>query len=105
MPRPRPPYLQRQVTQHGKTVWYVRIGKGPRVRLRAQFGTADFNAEYQAAISGTLRPKKGAPTTGTLAWLVSRYREVGAWTSLSLATRKQRENIFKRVLDSAGDKP
>ena len=104
MPRPRPPHLQRQVTQHGKTVWYVRIGKGPRVRLRAQFGTAEFNAEYQAAISGTLRPNKGAPTTGTLAWLVSRYREVGAWTSLSLATRKQRENIFKRVLDSAGDK-
>jgi integrase len=105
MPRPRPPHLQRQVTQHGKAVWYVRIGKGPRIRIRADFGTPEFDAEYQAAISGTPRPKKGAPATGTLAWLVARYREVSEWTSLSPATRKQRENILVNVLETAGDKP
>jgi integrase len=105
MPRPRPPHLQRQVTQHGKAVWYVRIGKGPRIRIRAEFGTPEFDAEYQAAVSKTPRPKKGAPATGTLAWLVARYREVGAWNNLSLATRKQRENIFKHVIETAGDKP
>jgi integrase len=105
MPRPRPPYLQRHIARHGKAVWYVRIAKGPRTRIRAKFGTAEFDAEYQAAVSGTPRPKKGAPATGTLGWLVARYREISAWTSLSLATRKQRENIFKHVLDSAGDKP
>ena len=52
MPRPRPPHLHRQVTQHGKTVWYVRIGKGPRIRIRAAFGTPEFHSEYQAAIAG-----------------------------------------------------
>jgi hypothetical protein len=44
MPRPRPPHLQRQITRHGKAVWYVRMGKGPRVRLRAEFGSPDFDA-------------------------------------------------------------
>jgi hypothetical protein len=29
MPRPRPPHLQRQITRHGKTVWYVRVGRSP----------------------------------------------------------------------------
>jgi hypothetical protein len=47
MPRPRPPHLHRQVTRHGKTVWYVRIDKGPRVRIRAEFGTPEFDA-YRA---------------------------------------------------------
>jgi integrase len=86
-------------------VWYVRIGRGPRTRIRAEFGSPEFDGEYQAAISGAPRAKKGAPATGTLAWLVARYREVGAWTNLSAATRKQRENIFLHVLEIAGDKP
>jgi len=104
MPRPRPPHLHRQVTQHGKTVWYVRIGKGPRIRMRAAFGTPEFDAEYQAAIVGlpARQTAKDDRPTGTLAWLVERYRETGAWTNLSLATRRQRENIFKQVLKAAG---
>ena len=59
MPRPRPPHLQREVTRHGKPVWYVRIGKGKRIRLHAEFGSADFEAEYQAAVNGRARPSCG----------------------------------------------
>jgi len=33
MPRPRPPHLHRETTRHGKHAWYVRIGKGKRVRI------------------------------------------------------------------------
>jgi integrase len=86
--------------------WYVRLGVGQRkrIRLRSEFGTEDFRLEYEAALSGAPRSTPGAPASGTLAWLIKRYREVGAWTSLSLATRRQRENIFKHVLESAGDK-
>jgi integrase len=106
MPRPRPPYLHRQVTRHGKTVWYVRVGKGSRVRIRAEFGSPDFDAEYQAAVTGTPRPKiKGAPSVDSLAWLIVRYRETTAWMALAMATRRQRENIFKHIIESAGDKP
>jgi hypothetical protein len=107
MSRPRPPHLQRQLTRHGKTVWYVRIGRGPKVRVRAEFGTPEFDSEYQAALAGTHRPqKKGESRAGTLAWLIARYRETSAWSNaLALATRRQRENIFKQVIAAAGDKP
>ena len=105
MPRPRPPYLHRQVTQHGKTVWYVRIGKGPRVRIRAQFGTDEFDSEYQSAISGTSRPKKGRAAIGSLEWLIERYRETTDWSDLSPATRRNRDNHFKQIIATAGHQP
>jgi integrase len=106
MPRPRPPHLHRETTRHGKAVWYVRVDKGPPIRLRAQYGTSEFEAEYQAAVTGAPRStSKGAPAAGTLTWLVDRYRETGAWTVLSAATRRQRENILLHVLKTAGDKP
>jgi integrase len=83
-------------------VWYVRLGRGQRVRIRAEFGTADFDAEYQAAVSRTPRPKKGKAVLGSLAWLIERYRETTDWTALSLATRHNRENHFKQVIKTAG---
>jgi hypothetical protein len=69
MPRPRPPHLHREVTRHGKGVWYVRVGRGRRIRIKVEFGTPDFGAEYQAAISGQPRALKGEPLSGTLARL------------------------------------
>jgi integrase len=102
MSRPRPLHLRQQRTRHGKLVWYFRIDEGPRIRIKAEFGTPEFDAEYEAALAGNPPPKKGSPNAGTLAWLIERYREVDAWRSLSLATRKQRENIFKQVIGTAG---
>jgi hypothetical protein len=107
MPSHRPPHLHREKTRHGKFVWYARIGgssRGPRLRLHAEYGTAEFWDEYQAALASIpLKPK--IPHAGTLAWLLERYRETTVWTSLSLATRRQRENIFKHVLATAGKQP
>jgi len=105
MPRPRPPHLQRETTRHGKSVWYVRVGKSSRIRIHAAFGTPEFSAEYEAALSGIPRARKSGPSVGTLAWLIDRYRETGAWSNLSTATRKQRDNIFLHVIETAGTKP
>src|SRR5262245_13825256 len=106
MPRPRPPHLHRETTRHGRTVWYVRIGRGPRIRIRSDFGTPEFDAEYRAALSGEPAPSlKKAAAVGSLAWLFDRYRETAAWTSLSLATRRWRERIFAGVLAQAGHEP
>jgi len=80
----------------------VRLNKGRRVRLRAEFGSPEFDLEYRGALSGAPRRPEG-PSTGTLAWLIARYRETTAWSDLSMATRRQRENIFLHVLKSAGD--
>jgi integrase len=107
MPCPRPPHLHREVTRHGKVVWYARAGgssRGPRIKLYADFGTAEFWAEYQAALASTPR-QPIAPHKGTLAWLIERYRETTAWSYLSAATRRQRENIYAHVLETAGKQP
>jgi integrase len=104
MPRTRPPHLHRELTRHGRAVWYVRVGKGPRIRLRALYGTPEFKAEYDAAVAGAPLERTG-PANGTLLWLLERYRETTAWRDLSSATRRQRENIFKHVMDGAGREP
>ena len=102
MPRTRPPHLQRQVTRHGRVTWYVRFGHGPKLRVRGKYGTSEFMAAYEAALRGEQPPSRGTARAGTLAWLIARYRETSAWTDLSMATRRQRENIFKHVMDKAG---
>jgi integrase len=104
MPRPRPPYLSREVTRHGKVKWYVRVGKGPRIRVPT-YGTPEFDAEYEAAINGEPKRTKRASAAGSLSWLIARYRETTAWTSFSMATRRDRESIFRQVIESAGDQP
>ena len=106
MPRPRPPYLLRQVTRHGRPVWYVRVGKGRRIRIRATYGTSEFAREYQAAVDGkSIKSARSTPPVSSLAWLIERYRETDAWTRLSMATRRQRENIFKQAVNTAGTEP
>jgi site-specific recombinase XerD len=105
MPRPRPPHLQRETTRHGKVVWVVRVGKGPRTRLRAVYGTEEFKAEYDAAIAG--KPLSGKPgaSKASLQWLWDSYRETSSWTALAPSTRRQRENIMLHVLKESGAKP
>lgn len=106
MPRIRPPHLQHERTRHGRGAWYFRRGHGQRIRIRAEFGTPEFEVEYQAALDGTpivIDRKKVA--VGTLAWLWERYRETTAWTELALATRSQRESAMRPVLKQSGAVP
>ena len=104
MPRPRPPYLSRERTRHGKSVWYVRR-EGKRIRLRAEYGSPQFQAEYQTALAATVRETGvvSSANAGTLAWLIERYRETHAWRSLSPATRYKREQILRQVRKTAGE--
>jgi len=106
MPRPRPPYLHRQTDRHGNTAWYVRIRPNPRIRIRGLFGSPEFTAAYQAALRGNaVEATDTAIPAGTLSWLLARYRETNAWRDLSMATRRQRENIFLHVLETSGRQP
>jgi hypothetical protein len=59
VPRPRPPHRQRERTRYGAISWYARIGKGPKIRLRATYGTQELAAEYQAAVSGKATSRRG----------------------------------------------
>src|SRR5262249_15988475 len=100
-----PPHLRHETTRHGKRVWYVRID-GHRIRLRAGYGSGEFWRQYHAAVNGAL---PALPTSkarnGSLAWLIERYRETTAWTDLSPATRRNRENHFKPIIECAGHQP
>jgi integrase len=102
MPPQLPPHLHRQVTRHGKVVWYYRRGKGRRVRIPGAFGSAEFLAAYDIAIGPGAKPHK-SPPTGTFAWALSLYRQSQAWASLSPATRRQRDNIFARISRTHGN--
>src|SRR4051794_9063869 len=102
MPRPRPMYLSHEPTRHGRMVWYFRRN-GKRIRIKAEFGTPDFQEQYADALAGrTGTQKPRAAPTGTMQWLYERYRETAAWTGLSPATRRQRENILKGVMAAIG---
>lgn len=105
MPRPRPPHLHHQISRHGKTVWYVRMGKGPRIRIKDTYGTPEFEEAYQAALLGQRAAPAANAAKGTLDWLWMLYRQSDAWRDLSLATRRQRENIMRPVLKAGGAHP
>lgn len=109
MPRPRPPHLQRGRSRHGKPYWFVQIKRGaPKIRIpdELQYGTPAFDVAYQAAINDQRIPKREIrASNGTLGWAWLLYKQSASWQSKSDATRRQRENIMKHVLASAGSEP
>lgn len=100
MPRPPYPYLAKE---RGK--WFVRKRPAKRVWIEDRYGTPEFWQAYQAALAGSPKAVKGKPGTGSLEWLMQRYRDSAPWAALSVATRRQRENIMKAVIGTAGSKP
>jgi integrase len=103
MPRKLPPHCVRQRDRHGKVKFYFRRGKGARIRLPDP-EAPDFLEAYAAAASGT--PRKAANAhSGTLAWLIARYKESGSFAALSPGSRRERDHIYRRVEKSAGDIP
>lgn len=101
MGRDRPFRLQKHTTRHGQTAWYVRLKGGALTRIRGEYGSEEFEANYHAAIAGAPQPK-AKPNSNSLQWLYDRYRESMAWSKLSAATRRQRENILAHVMTKAG---
>ena len=105
------PGLQRHRTRHKKIVWYVRVDKGPRRRLKSEPGTPAFREEYEQVYAVLLKgdkPKSATTATGskgTLKWLWEQYCKSSSWTALELSTRRQRENIMKRVLKNGSHAP
>lgn len=105
MPKDRPKYLHREVTRHETVTWYVRVGHGPRVRIKEPYGTKAFSAAYDAAIRGAPPPKPGHAPKGTLRWLVDLWKLSSDWHQTMPATKRQRENILLRILETGGEEP
>jgi integrase len=102
MPKPRYPHLHREKTRHGAVAWYFRKGGGQRVRIRGEYDSAEFRAAYARAIGGA-PAEQPAAAPKTLRWAIDRYRLSSAWAQLANATRRQKENIFRRVIAISGN--
>ena len=104
MPHLRPPHLVRERTRHGSMIWYVRVGQGPRTRMREVYDSPEFWREYRLAVEGRPKPPPG-PLVATLAWLIAEYVRSAEWSDLSAATRKQRHTVYRTVEQTAGAEP
>ncbi len=107
MPRRRKPYLNREKTRHGNVVWYFRRDKASRrMRLMGEFGSAQFNAEYEMALQGAAIQRGGMKLrSGSLEWLVRQWHKSSAWHLTAAATKSQRSNILDRVIEKSGNPP
>lgn len=105
MPRKLPLYVYNERNGSGTNRLYFRRGKGKRIRIEAEHGTDAFEEEYLALRAASNAPKKATAGVNSLSWLIRQYRLSSAYMSLSAATRRQRDNIFKHVEESAGTKP
>ena len=83
-------HLERRVSRHGVVCWYVRRGHGLRMRLRALFGTPEFEAEYLAALRGEPPSKQKGPPPA---------RSVGCGSDI--ATRRPGQPCPRRPAASA----
>lgn len=103
MPRPRKPFIHREKTRHGKFVWYFRRGKEKRFRLPGLFGSPEFNAAYDAAVSGKepATPPPQAPRT-TLRWLVDQYYASGRFSAMRPNTQRNHRLMLESVCKTGG---
>ena len=104
MPRKLPPFCYMERSRHGRPAFYFRRGKGKRTRL-PDIGDEHFDRAYLDCIEEIGPQKRRRSPAGSLAWLIERYQDSGAYGVLSPATRRQRDNIFRGVVAKAGGKP
>lgn len=103
MPRPRKPYVQREVTRHGKTVWYFRRPGGPRVRLPGVFGSPEFSAAYEVASGGGAPARPATASKASLRWLVDQYYDSGRFSMLQPNTKRNHRLMLESVCRTGGD--
>lgn len=103
MPRPRRPYVQKETTRHGKTVWYFRRGKEARIRLPGTFGSKEFNAAYDAAMAGTPIPLPEKAPQSSLKWLVDRFFESGRYDRFKPNTQRTYKYMLASVIKTGAN--
>lgn len=102
MPRPRKPYVQKETSRHGKTVWYFRRGDGPRTRLPGEYESEGWLRAYRAAFNDEPTPPAPIASHGSLRWLVDRYTESGRFSRLSEETQEMRRRVLTKVCETGG---
>lgn len=104
MPRRRRLFERKEITRHGKTVWYFRRPGQKRIRLPGIYGSPEYLAAYAKALVGVAVDTPQTAQKGTVAWLVGRYKASGHFASLAPTSQLARDYILKGVCKDAGDK-
>jgi hypothetical protein len=98
MPRPRLPFLQCQITRHGRKVWYFRRDRAGRFRLPDEYGSGEFMEAYRALLTGQPVPvangRRQTPR-GKFRWLIDLYLRSPEWAGLGAGTRRSRMRILQ----------
>lgn len=102
-----PPNVTTERNRHRNRVYYYRVGKGTRTRL-PDYGTAEFDAAYQACLKGEPVSRiRGARqiTSGTLRWLISEYKQSPHFRNeIGAMTQRRRDSIFLEMAELSGDR-
>jgi integrase len=83
-------------TRSGRARVYFRRRLGaPKIRLRSRPGTAEFLAEYKAALEASDTPAIGGITPRSYRWLITQYLASSEYRSLDPRTQRVRRGILE----------
>ncbi len=106
MPRKMPKYVHRERTRHGRTVVYFQRPGAQRIRLPDDVTGDDFHAAYNLALKGNkVEFRPNGPASGSLHWLVERYKESKDFISLAPATKTYRDASLRAICKKSGHVP
>jgi hypothetical protein len=90
MPRKLPPFVECWRDRHGRMRVYFRKGKGQRTALPSSIGSDEFNAAYQAALTGQIaakRERRIPAQPGSIAALIISYMRSPEYIGLRATTK------------------
>ena len=93
--------------RHGNIRVYVRVPGRPKVRIRAPFGTDEFIAAYNAAVSDhvTAPPQARAAKAGSFRHPCVLYYASATFKRLDTATQSWRRRALDSMCENHADKP
>jgi integrase len=105
MPKPRFWGVEPHRSRHGRLRWYFRPDRTkPRIRLPDNFGSAEFELAYRAAVAGEAPPASQSlprqgrrASKGSLAWLVALYLASPAFLGNRASTQRPRRTMLEKL--------
>ena len=97
------PYIYRDIDRQGEARWRLRAPGRKTVTIKGVFGSAEFAANYRAAIEGEECRPRGVPNKpGTMAALARSYLHSAAFAELAPTTQRARRHLVEQFIDAAG---
>jgi len=106
MPRRLPLYVERNYVK-GKTYLSFRRDKGSRIRLPDDPTSDEFMAAYNAALTGQPAPERPGVTRaapGTLAALISSYKQSSGYKDLRPTSKAQYDHRLETIRNEHGQR-